>query len=181
MIRVSLYFANLLTSTRSRSPPNMTRILYRWGLQPLLDRVAHKCKSMLFRKGESSEHDLKKMSLIIARTPAVSYVGSTGEHIGAINFDKDFLLDLVADFLLIQVCISLLFIISLISTYAHPFRGLGPRTEGPATTTCVRRRRRYFVFNDGRQRSHLTRFGYHQPGQRRNPKRRFHRVCRWLR
>ncbi|KAF9564023.1 FAD/NAD(P)-binding domain-containing protein [Agrocybe pediades] len=61
-----------------QSPPNMTRILYRWGLQPLLDRVAHKCKTMVFRKG------------------------SSGDLIGAINFDKDFLLDLVADFLLIQ-------------------------------------------------------------------------------
>ncbi|KAF8889731.1 hypothetical protein CPB84DRAFT_1963979 [Gymnopilus junonius] len=36
-----------------QSPPNMTKILYRWGLQPLLDRAAHKCLAMVFRKGKS--------------------------------------------------------------------------------------------------------------------------------
>ncbi|KDR66463.1 hypothetical protein GALMADRAFT_259251 [Galerina marginata CBS 339.88] len=58
--------------------PNMTKILYRWGLQPLLDRVAVKCSSMVFRKGVS------------------------GDLIGAINLDKDFLVDLLADWLFIQ-------------------------------------------------------------------------------
>ncbi|KIM36273.1 hypothetical protein M413DRAFT_31860 [Hebeloma cylindrosporum] len=59
-------------------PPNMTKILYRWGLQSVLERFTHKCKIMTFRNG------------------------GTGKLIGSIGMDKDFLEDLLAEFLFIQ-------------------------------------------------------------------------------
>ncbi|KAH9474456.1 FAD-dependent monooxygenase OpS4 [Psilocybe cubensis] len=62
----------------SQSPPNMTRILNRWGLKPLLDREAEKCASLVMRNGRN------------------------GDMIGAMHFDKDFLHDLVADFLFLR-------------------------------------------------------------------------------
>ncbi|PPQ79021.1 hypothetical protein CVT25_002330 [Psilocybe cyanescens] len=62
----------------SQSPPNMTRILNRWGLKPLLDREAEKCASLVMRNGRN------------------------GDLIGAMHFDKDFLHDLVADFLFLR-------------------------------------------------------------------------------
>ncbi|CAA7263407.1 unnamed protein product [Cyclocybe aegerita] len=61
-----------------QSPPNMTKILYEWGLQANLERLAHKCKQFIFRNGGS------------------------GELIGNMKMDEAFLKDLVADFLFIQ-------------------------------------------------------------------------------
>ncbi|KAF8965779.1 hypothetical protein BDZ97DRAFT_755760 [Flammula alnicola] len=61
-----------------QSPPNMTKILYRWGLGPLLERLTHKCALMVFRNG------------------------GTNDMLGDIKTDKDFLEDLLAEFLFVQ-------------------------------------------------------------------------------
>jgi hypothetical protein len=81
-----------------RSPPNMTKILYRWGLQPLLERFTHKCKIMTFRNGK---YNPKFFERLLTWTTTS---GGTGQLIGSIGMDKDFLEDLLAEFLFIQVC-----------------------------------------------------------------------------
>lgn len=40
-----------------RSPPNMTKVLYKWGLRPILDRVAQKNLSVVFRNSELFSSD----------------------------------------------------------------------------------------------------------------------------
>lgn len=80
-----------------RSPPNMTKILYRWGLQPLLERFTHKCKIMTFRNGKYNPNFFEQ--LLTGMTTS----GGTGQLIGSIGMDKDFLEDLLAEFLFIQV------------------------------------------------------------------------------
>ncbi|KAF9483292.1 FAD/NAD(P)-binding domain-containing protein [Pholiota conissans] len=61
-----------------QSPPGMTRSLCRWGLEKNLEQLAHKCSLLIFRNG------------------------GTNEMIGSITMDKDFLEDLLAEFLFIQ-------------------------------------------------------------------------------
>ncbi|KAF8193057.1 hypothetical protein BJ912DRAFT_254386 [Pholiota molesta] len=61
-----------------QSPPGMSRTLQRWGLEQELERLAHKCTLLVFSNG------------------------GTNEIIGGITMDKDFLEDLLAEFLFIQ-------------------------------------------------------------------------------
>ncbi|KAF8958781.1 hypothetical protein BDZ97DRAFT_1906399 [Flammula alnicola] len=61
-----------------RSPPNMTKLLHKWGLGPVLQEKAHKCDKFIFKNGNS------------------------GDLIGAMNMGQEFLKDLVADFMFLQ-------------------------------------------------------------------------------
>ncbi|THU85129.1 FAD/NAD(P)-binding domain-containing protein [Dendrothele bispora CBS 962.96] len=61
-----------------RSPPNMTRVLTRWGLAPYLSKFAQKCTQFSFMQGE------------------------TGEQIGLMKLHEELLRDLLADFMFIQ-------------------------------------------------------------------------------
>ncbi|KAF8153369.1 hypothetical protein B0H34DRAFT_800578 [Crassisporium funariophilum] len=61
-----------------QSPPNMTKLLYRWGLGPALRQKAHKCDRFVFNNGNS------------------------GEWVGSMIMDEDFLKDLIDDFLFVQ-------------------------------------------------------------------------------
>jgi salicylate hydroxylase len=60
-----------------RAPPNMTNLLYQWGLEPILKSTTEPCKR-------------------------VDYVSHTGEYMGAMPVEDEFLEDLVADFRFIQ-------------------------------------------------------------------------------
>ncbi|ESK91893.1 FAD/NAD(P)-binding domain-containing protein [Moniliophthora roreri MCA 2997] len=61
-----------------RSPPNMTRVLNHWGLQPYLAKHAVKCSQLTFLYGE------------------------TGKDIGCITLHEEQFADLLADFRLMQ-------------------------------------------------------------------------------
>ncbi|KAF8957907.1 hypothetical protein BDZ97DRAFT_1924162 [Flammula alnicola] len=66
-----------------QSPPNMTKLLHKWGLGPVLQEKAHKCDKFIFKNGNS------------------------GDLIGAMNMGQEFLKDLVADFMFLQVSVTL--------------------------------------------------------------------------
>ncbi|KAF8154612.1 hypothetical protein B0H34DRAFT_783758 [Crassisporium funariophilum] len=61
-----------------RSPPNMTRLLNQWGLGPMLEHTTQECQGIKFLSGTS------------------------GDFIGSMIVDEDFLRDLVAGFLFMQ-------------------------------------------------------------------------------
>ncbi|KAF9483291.1 FAD/NAD(P)-binding domain-containing protein [Pholiota conissans] len=61
-----------------QSPPNMTKLLHKWGLGPNLKERAHKCDRFFFSNG------------------------GTGDLIGCMNMGEGFLGDLSADFLFLQ-------------------------------------------------------------------------------
>ena len=120
-----------------RSPPNMTRILYRWGLQPLLERFTHKCKIMTFRNGKYNPNFFKW--LLTWTTTS----GGTGQLIGSIGMDKDFLEDLLAEFLIIQVCAK-----STSSATTFTKIRTAWRPSRPAPFSSVGRRNWYRIWND---------------------------------
>lgn len=75
----------------------MTKILYQWGLQPALDRVALECRKFVFRNGATiSDTPLVKFSLMPC-------LGDKGSMVGSMTMDEDFFADLLADYLFIQV------------------------------------------------------------------------------
>jgi salicylate hydroxylase len=79
----------------------MTKILNQWGLGPFLDKCGHRCTQFVFQKGKprtSIEFDLR---LIIGID---LLLGDSGELIGLVKLHEQFLLQLMADFIFIQVC-----------------------------------------------------------------------------
>lgn len=69
---------NIRSRGALRCPPNMTRLLNKWGFGPSLDKYAHKCSRFMFREGES------------------------GQSVGILRAHEQFLKQLRADFLIIQ-------------------------------------------------------------------------------
>ncbi|KAF8994015.1 hypothetical protein BDQ17DRAFT_1431283 [Cyathus striatus] len=61
-----------------RAPPNMTKILHQWGLEPVLAQRARRCDKFVFRSGDS------------------------GDMIASMLMGEDFLRDVAADFMFIQ-------------------------------------------------------------------------------
>ncbi|KJA13521.1 hypothetical protein HYPSUDRAFT_116595, partial [Hypholoma sublateritium FD-334 SS-4] len=61
-----------------QSPPNMTRLLLKWGLAPALARCSHKCDRLIFTNG------------------------ATGALIGFLHMGEEFMRDLGAEFLFLQ-------------------------------------------------------------------------------
>ena len=82
----------------ARTPPNMTRLLYRWGLGPIIAQKALKCDRLVFINGDAPPYYL---SLYPAHLIIV--LANTGRLLGAIALNEEFLKDLIADMLLIQV------------------------------------------------------------------------------
>lgn len=84
-----------------RSPPNMTRILYRWGLKPFLDQMAEKTGSLILRSGTT-----QSLWQVIYFEPIIIVLcsGSRGDLIGIMQFDEDFLRDQMVEYLFLRVC-----------------------------------------------------------------------------
>lgn len=100
--------------TLRRSPPGMSRTLQRWGLEQELERLAHKCTLLVFRNGASSFGRDELPDSRSGLTSLVFIIGGTNEMIGGITMDKDFLEDLLAEFLFIQVRSSTVLFVNLI-------------------------------------------------------------------
>lgn len=79
-----------------RAPPNMTKLLYRWGLGPILSKKALKCDRLVYVNGEPIHSSLHAPYFTII-------LANSGGLLGAIVPNEEFLKDLLADMILIQV------------------------------------------------------------------------------
>ncbi|KAJ3720436.1 hypothetical protein C8R42DRAFT_722148 [Lentinula raphanica] len=78
------------------SPPNMTRILQRWGLQLQLAKSGMIIDQLRFLEGWQSSKTLKPLKKLML------FEGQSGKTIGVLKLYEELLRDLMADFLLIQ-------------------------------------------------------------------------------
>lgn len=76
----------------------MTRILARWGFEPYLAKYGVKCPQFRFQKGEFATSLIHEQSI-----DKISNPGETGKLIGVIKIHDEFLKDLMADFIFMQV------------------------------------------------------------------------------
>jgi len=89
-----------------RSPPNMTRVLTRWGLQPYLSKFAQRCTQFSFMQGSTFG--------LVGLIHVYGLAGETGEQIGLMKLHEELLRDLLADFMFIQVR---MFVQAVLPTY----------------------------------------------------------------
>lgn len=83
----------------------MTRILNQWGLGPILANSGQKCNQFVFQEGEASRWELVVLKPNVL-TFVLIIIGASGNLIGSIILHEQFIKDLVADFIFIQVCAS---------------------------------------------------------------------------
>jgi hypothetical protein len=82
---------------RSHSaPPNMTNLLYQWGLESIIKSTTEQCRRSVFAVVRTR----RRVKKFFCR---IDYVSHTGEDMGAMPVEDEFLEDLVADFRFIQV------------------------------------------------------------------------------
>ena len=90
-----------------KCPPNMSRILYQWGLQKKLEKYGTRCPEISYRVGECSgfpvvrgiANDICDFNL---HRPAI-----TGESIGAMHFNDAIVKELGAGLFFMSVRIEL--------------------------------------------------------------------------
>jgi hypothetical protein len=76
----------------------MTKILNQWGLGPLLERYGHRCTQFVFQKGKPRTRRPFQIDMHIKHP-----LGNNGDLLGTVKLHEQFLLQLMADFIFIQV------------------------------------------------------------------------------
>lgn len=77
----------------------MTRILYQWGLGPLVEKYGHRCTRFVFQKGRLRT-SFRRLSPDLGKPSP----GDSGDLLGIVKLHEQFLYHLMADFVFIQVC-----------------------------------------------------------------------------
>ena len=80
-----------------RSPPNMTRLLFRWGLGERLRKVSTVCSRIAFRLGMCSVGNMYSTDCLSVK------LGTNMEHLSALVFHKEVMRALDGNVLLIHV------------------------------------------------------------------------------
>jgi hypothetical protein len=78
-----------------RAPPNMTRLLYRWGLGPVLKEKSRKCERIHYVNGTSY--------FPLHTTHLTMSLGNSGGLLGVIVLNEEVLQDLNSDMILLRV------------------------------------------------------------------------------